>query len=74
LICPQLRAVDSGPSESRRIQELERDVAELNYYIHGDDIKLMVNYIHTWSDFRAAHPEFGEDQFDELIGRIQVMF
>ena len=26
----------------------------LNYYIHGDDLKLMVNYIHTWSDFRQA--------------------
>ena len=46
----------------------------LNYYIHGDDIKLMVNYIHTWSDFREANPQFGEDQFDEVIGRIQVMF
>jgi phosphate-selective porin OprO/OprP len=28
----------------------------LNYYIHGDDLKLMVNYIHTWSDFREAKP------------------
>jgi phosphate-selective porin OprO/OprP len=46
----------------------------LNYYIHGDDIKLMVNYIHTWSDFRAAHPEFGDDQFDEVIARVQLMF
>src|SRR6266516_1439805 len=46
----------------------------LNYYIHGDDIKLMVNYIHTWSDFREAHPEFGDDQFDEVIGRVQLMF
>jgi phosphate-selective porin OprO and OprP len=46
----------------------------LNYYIHGDDIKLMVNYIHTWSDFREAHPEFGDDQFDEVIGRVQIMF
>jgi phosphate-selective porin len=46
----------------------------LNYYIHGDDLKLMVNYIHTWSDFREANPEFGEDQFDEVIGRIQLMF
>jgi phosphate-selective porin OprO/OprP len=46
----------------------------LNYYIHGDDLKLMVNYIHTWSNFREANPEFGEDQFDEVIGRIQVMF
>ncbi|HET9419145.1 MAG TPA: porin [Chthoniobacterales bacterium] len=46
----------------------------LNYYINGDAIKLMVNYIHTWSDFREAHPEFGDDQFDEVIGRVQVMF
>ena len=23
----------------------------LNYYIHGDDLKVMVNYVHTWSDF-----------------------
>jgi phosphate-selective porin OprO/OprP len=46
----------------------------LNYYIHGDDLKLMVNYIHTWSDFREAHPEFGKDDFDEVIGRVQVMF
>jgi phosphate-selective porin OprO/OprP len=46
----------------------------LNYYIHGDDLKLMVNYIHTWSDFREANPQFGEDQFDEVIGRVQVMF
>jgi phosphate-selective porin len=48
--------------------------AGLNYYIHGDGLKLMVNYIHTWSDFREANSEFGDDQFDEVIGRIQVMF
>jgi hypothetical protein len=46
----------------------------LNYYIHGDDLKLIVNYIHTWSDFRQANPEFGDDQFDEVIGRMQLMF
>ena len=46
----------------------------LNYYIHGDDLKLMVNYIHTWSDFRQANPEFGQDQFDQVLGRVQVMF
>jgi phosphate-selective porin OprO/OprP len=49
-------------------------VGGLNYYIRGDDLKLMVNYIHTWSDFRQANPEFGEDQFDEVIGRLQLMF
>jgi phosphate-selective porin OprO/OprP len=46
----------------------------LNYYIHGDDLKLMVNYIHTWSDFRETNPEFGDDQFDEVIARMQLMF
>ena len=46
----------------------------LNYYIYGDDIKFMVNYVHTWSDFRQANPQFGEDQFDEVLGRLQVMF
>src|SRR5438105_4654451 len=46
----------------------------LNYYIHGDDLKLMVNYIHTWSDFREANTDLGRDQFNEVIGRVQVMF
>src|SRR5947208_15995326 len=46
----------------------------LNYYIHGDDLKLMVDYIHTWSDFREANPEFGDDQFNEVIARVQLMF
>ncbi len=46
----------------------------LNYYIHGDDIKLMANYVHTWSDFRQAHPQLGEDQFDEVLVRLQLMF
>lgn len=49
-------------------------VGGLNYYILGDDLKLMVDYIHTWSDFREVNPEFGKDDFDEVIGRIQVMF
>jgi phosphate-selective porin len=46
----------------------------LNYYIHGDDIKLMANYVHTWSDFRQANPQFGDDQFDEVLMRLQLMF
>ncbi len=46
----------------------------LNYYIHSDNVKVMANYIHTWSDFRAANPQFGDDQFDEVILRLQLMF
>src|SRR2546429_7376262 len=41
--------------------------AGLNYYIHGDSIKVMANYVHTWSRFREAHPQFGDDNFDEFI-------
>jgi phosphate-selective porin len=46
----------------------------LNYYIRGDDLKLMVNYIHTWSDFRQANPDFGQDDFDQFLARVQWMF
>src|SRR5438105_9197060 len=46
----------------------------LNYYIHGDAIKLMANYVHTWSRFRESHPQFGDDNFDEIILRLQLMF
>jgi hypothetical protein len=34
----------------------------------------MANYVHTWSDFREANPLFGDDQFDEVILRLQIMF
>ena len=46
----------------------------VNYYIHGDDLKLMAGYIHTWSDFRSNRPGFGDDQFDEFLLRLQVLF
>jgi len=46
----------------------------VNYYIHGDNIKAMANYVHTWSDFRQANPQFGDDQFDEVLLRMQVVF
>jgi len=46
----------------------------VNYYIHGDDIKLMANYIHTWSKFRDARPALGPSDFDEVILRLQIVF
>jgi Phosphate-selective porin O and P len=49
-------------------------VLGVNYYIHGDAIKLMANYIHTWSHFRETHPRFGDDNFDEVLLRLQLMF
>lgn len=46
----------------------------LNYLIHGDGLQLMANYVHTWSDFREANPQFGDDQFDEVLLRLQWIF
>jgi len=46
----------------------------LNYYIHGDDIKLVADYIHTWSKFREARPALGPSDFDEVILRLQIVF
>ena len=46
----------------------------VNYYIHGDDVKLMANYIHTWSNFRDARPALGPSDFDEVILRLQIMY
>jgi phosphate-selective porin OprO/OprP len=48
--------------------------AGVNYYIHGDDVKLMANYAHTWSDFRENNPALGASGFDEVILRLQVIF
>jgi phosphate-selective porin len=48
--------------------------AGLNYYIHADNVKVMADYVHTWSDFREANPRFGDDQFDEIVLRMQVIF
>ncbi|MGH7937973.1 MAG: porin, partial [Bryobacteraceae bacterium] len=48
--------------------------AGINYYIHSDNLKLMGDYVHTWSDFRSANPQFGDDQFDEVLLRLQVIF
>ncbi len=46
----------------------------LNYYILGDNLKLMFNYIHTWSDFREDNPGTGRQSFDMGIVRMQAMF
>jgi phosphate-selective porin OprO/OprP len=46
----------------------------VTYYIHGDDVKLLANYAHTWSDFRENNPALGSSEFDEVILRLQVVF
>jgi phosphate-selective porin len=46
----------------------------VNYYIHGDDIKLVADYIHTWSNFRDARPVLGSSDFDEFLLRLQIVY
>ena len=46
----------------------------LNYYIHGDDIKIMAHYIHTWSNFRESNPAFGDEDFDQFLLRLQILY
>ncbi|MDQ6655013.1 MAG: OprO/OprP family phosphate-selective porin, partial [Verrucomicrobiota bacterium] len=48
--------------------------AGVNYYLKGDEVKLLANYIHTWSDFRDGRPQFANSEFDEVIVRLQLMF
>jgi len=54
--------------------EIHSITGGVNYYLKGDDIKLLANYIHTWSDFRETRGNLGQDEFDEVIVRLQVMF
>lgn len=54
--------------------DIKSTTGGVNYYIHGDDLKIVAHYIHTWSDFREGHPAFGSDEFNEVILRLQVLF
>jgi phosphate-selective porin OprO/OprP len=77
LIPEKLQAVvkyESLDPDQRDNDRIHSIIGGLNYYIHGDGIKVMANYVHTWSDFRETHPQFGQDQFDEIILRLQVIF
>lgn len=54
--------------------DIESVTGGVNYYIKGDEIKILAHYIHTWSDFRQNNPTFGRTEFNEVILRLQVMF
>lgn len=45
----------------------------VNYFIHGNNIRLAANYIHTWADFRDSRT-LTPSEFDEVIVRLQLMF
>ena len=67
----------------KRNAELEAEVRSLNSKLPlGRPAKFVTKLTHDgktssrklWSDFRDANPGFGDDQFDEVIGRMQLMF
>ena len=45
----------------------------VNYFIHGNNVRLAANYIHTWSDFRDSR-SLARSDFDEVIVRLQLVF
>jgi len=45
----------------------------INYFIHGNNVRLAANYIHTWSDFRDSR-SLPKSDFDEVIVRLQLVF
>jgi hypothetical protein len=56
LICPQLRALDSGQSEAERLQKLERAVQELQQ--RNAELEQEVKSLKKMSSFA---PEFGAE-------------
>ena len=46
----------------------------LNYYIYGQNVIAMLNYMHTWSDFREDNPAAGKSQFNEVLLRLEAFF
>ncbi len=62
---------DPGQAASDDISSI---TGGLNYYIKGDNLKLMLDYVHTWSEFRKQNLRFGRDEFDEVLMRFQLLF
>ncbi len=59
----QIEAGDVSAFEGRFQRQFADDdihsiTAGVNYLLKGDDIKLLANYIHTWSDFRENNSAF----------------
>ena len=45
----------------------------LNCCIHDDSLKLVANDVHTRADLREANPQFGDERFDEVVMRLQLL-
>ena len=62
-----------NPGQARD-DDIRSSTTGFNYFVKGHGLKLMFDYIRTRSDFRHANPRFGRAEFDQLLGRMQVVF
>jgi phosphate-selective porin OprO and OprP len=62
-----------SPTLNRK-DDIRSITAGINWYIKGDSLKLMLDYIHTWDELRDDNRGLGHDQFNTVMARAQVMF
>lgn len=53
---------------------IETITGGLNWYIYKQNVTAMLDYMHTWSDFRRNNPGTGKDQFNEILLRLQMYY
>jgi phosphate-selective porin len=53
---------------------IETMTGGLNWYIYKQNVVGMVDFMHTWSDFRRNNPSTGKDQFNEILVRLEMYY
>ncbi len=62
-----------NPSQNPH-DDIESALLGVNWFIVGENIKLMADYVHTWSEFRDQSPSAARDEFDQALLRLQLAF
>jgi phosphate-selective porin len=48
--------------------------AGINWYIHQQNVVAMLDYMHTWSEFRSNYAGYGPSDFNEVMLRLELFF
>jgi phosphate-selective porin OprO and OprP len=62
------------PVRLKQVDDIKTLTAGVNWYIKGDSLKLMLDYLHTWDELRQDNKGIGHGEFDMVMARVQVMF
>lgn len=62
------------PNTLKREDDIKTITGGINWYIKGDSLKLMLDYLHTWDELREDNKGIGHGQFNTVMARVQVMF